>query len=33
MQEERDELAKFIFPKLRKFCEQRGVTWGQVDLR
>ena len=33
MQEERDELAKFIFPQLRKLCEQRGVTWGEVDLR
>ena len=33
MQAERDELAKFIFPQLRKLCEQRGVTWGEVDLR
>ncbi len=33
MQAERDELAKFIFPQLRKQCEQRGVTWGEVDLR
>lgn len=33
MQAERDELAKFIFPKLRKDCEERGVTWGEVDLR
>jgi tetratricopeptide (TPR) repeat protein len=33
MQEERDELLKFIFPQLRKLCEQRGVTWGEVDLR
>jgi tetratricopeptide (TPR) repeat protein len=33
MQAERDELVKYIFPKLRKLCEQRGVTWGQVDLR
>ena len=33
MQEERDELVKFIFPQLRKLCEQRGVTWGEVDLR
>jgi len=33
MQEERNELVKFIFPQLRKLCEQRGVTWGDVDLR
>jgi preprotein translocase subunit SecA/nephrocystin-3 len=30
---ERDYLVKFIFPQLRKLCEQRGVTWGEVDLR
>ena len=30
---EREELVKFIFPQLRKLCEQRGVTWGEVDLR
>lgn len=33
MQDERDELVKRIFPQLRKLCEQKGVTWGQVDLR
>ena len=33
MQAERDELVKFIFPQLRKLCEQRGVGWGYVDLR
>jgi len=33
MQEERDYLVKFIFPQLRKICEQRGVTWSEVDLR
>ena len=33
MQAERDELTKFIFPQLRKLCEQRGVTWGHIDLR
>jgi tetratricopeptide (TPR) repeat protein len=33
MQAERDELTKFIFPQLRKLCEQRGVGWGYVDLR
>ena len=30
---ERDHLVKFIFPELRKLCESRGVTWGEVDLR
>ena len=30
---EREELVKFVFPQLRKLCEQRGVTWGEVDLR
>ena len=30
---ERDELVKRIFPALRKLCESRGVTWGEVDLR
>jgi len=33
MHQEREELVKFIFPKLRKLCEERGVTWGEVDLR
>ena len=33
MQAERDYLVKFIFPELRKLCESRGVTWGEVDLR
>lgn len=30
---ERDHLVKFIFPELRRLCESRGVTWGEVDLR
>jgi hypothetical protein len=30
---EREELVKFVFPQLRKLCEARGVTWGEVDLR
>ena len=30
---ERDELVKRVFPQLRKMCESRGVTWGEVDLR
>jgi len=33
MQAERDYLVKFIFPQLRKLCESRGVTWGEIDLR
>src|SRR4030095_6891881 len=33
MQSERDHLVKFIFPQLRKACEERFVTWCEVDLR
>ena len=33
MKEEREELVKRVFPQLRYLCEQRGVTWGEVDLR
>ena len=33
MHAEREELIKRIFPQLRKLCEQRGVTWTEVDLR
>jgi hypothetical protein len=33
MHAERDELIKHVFPQLRKLCEERGVTWGEVDLR
>jgi tetratricopeptide (TPR) repeat protein len=33
MQAERDELAKRIFPSLRRLCQERGVTWTDVDLR
>ena len=33
MQAERDELVLRVFPQLRKLCEARGVTWGEVDLR
>jgi tetratricopeptide (TPR) repeat protein len=33
MQQERDELVKHVFPKLRELCESRGVVWGEVDLR
>jgi hypothetical protein len=33
MDAEREELVKYVFPKLRKLCEERYVTWGEVDLR
>lgn len=33
MKAERDELALRIFPALRKVCEERGIAWGEVDLR
>ena len=33
MHAERDELVLRVFPRLRKLCEGRGVTWGEVDLR
>ncbi|NQT88918.1 tetratricopeptide repeat protein [bacterium] len=33
MKAERDELVKHVFPQLRKLCEERGVTWADVDLR
>ncbi len=33
MQEERDELIKQVFPRLRKLCDERGVSFVDVDLR
>lgn len=33
MQEERDVLVKKIVPQLRKLCDERAVTWTEVDLR
>jgi hypothetical protein len=33
MHAERDEFVKRIFPQVRKLCEERAVTWGEVDLR
>ncbi|MBN1474489.1 MAG: tetratricopeptide repeat protein [Syntrophaceae bacterium] len=33
MAEERDELAKFVFPRMRKLCNERGISWASVDLR
>lgn len=33
MKAERDELTLQVFPALRKVCEERGIAWGEVDLR
>lgn len=33
MHAEREVLAKRVFPRLRKVCDQRGIAWGDVDLR
>jgi len=33
MHAERDELAKRVFPQLRKLCEGRRIAWTDVDLR
>ena len=33
MHVEREELVKHTFPALRHLCSQRGVVWGEVDLR
>jgi tetratricopeptide (TPR) repeat protein len=33
MKAERDELTLQVFPILRKVCEERGISWGEVDLR
>lgn len=33
MKADRDYLVKFIFPQLRKLCEERAVSWTEVDLR
>jgi tetratricopeptide (TPR) repeat protein len=33
MQAERNHLVTVVFPQLRRLCESRGVTWGEVDLR
>ncbi len=33
MKADRDYLVKFIFPQLRKLCEERAVMWTEVDLR
>jgi prepilin-type processing-associated H-X9-DG protein len=31
--EERNELAKRVFPLLRQCCEEKGLSWAEVDLR
>src|SRR5713101_5137500 len=33
MQFEREELVKQVFPRLRKLCVSRGVSWSEIDLR
>ena len=33
LQRERDHLTKFVFPKLRKLCQSRGVDFTDIDLR
>ena len=33
MRAARDYLVRFIFPQLRKLCEERGVPWTDADLR
>jgi nephrocystin-3 len=33
MKQEREELVKHVFPKLKKICSQRGVAFSAVDLR
>jgi tetratricopeptide (TPR) repeat protein len=33
MQMEREILIKRVFPQLRKLCEERAVSWTEVDLR
>lgn len=33
MAAERDELVKRVFPQLAALCRERGVLWGEVDLR
>jgi len=33
LQEEREHLAKKVFPEIRALCRERGVTFTEVDLR
>src|SRR5882757_9601314 len=33
LNQERDTLVNLAFPRVRKYCEARGVIWSAVDLR
>lgn len=33
MQRERDQLIKYVFPKLKQECSERGIFFTEVDLR
>jgi len=33
MQAERNELVRYTFPKLRRWCESRGAAFTEIDLR
>jgi tetratricopeptide (TPR) repeat protein len=33
MRRERDVMMAHVFPQARRWCEQRGVTWREIDLR
>src|ERR1700747_1696154 len=33
MQRERDVMMERVFPGVRRWCEQRGVIWREIDLR
>ena len=33
MRQEREELAKFVFPRLRSICTKHGIVFTGVDLR
>jgi hypothetical protein len=33
MQLERDELIKLTFPTLKSYCQERGVSFNEIDLR
>ena len=33
MQRERDALMARVFPQVRRWCQDRGVTWREIDLR
>ncbi|HEX4964279.1 MAG TPA: AAA family ATPase [Thermoanaerobaculia bacterium] len=33
LKEERDALVNIAFPRIRRYCDTRGITWSAVDLR